>query len=705
MNRPRLLAASVAVHLLLSVSGFAQTAPSYREPWRPQFHFTPAMNWMNDPNGLVFYDGEYHLFYQFNPFGDKWGHMSWGHAVSRDLTHWKHLPVALHEENDIMIFSGSAVVDWKNTSGFGIKGKPPLVAIYTGHYTKKPLQNQQIAYSNDRGRTWTKYAGNPVLDIGEKDFRDPKVIWHEPTQRWIMTVAWPVHRKIRFYSSPNLKDWTHLSDFGPAGSTNGIWECPDLFPMAVNNGRAGDANADRSGPDTAFSEPRAGELSGAPADRRVQKWVLIVNVGSGAPAGGSGGQYFVGDFDGREFKLDSSFPKPQPEFVPEGIVLADFEGADYVGWQATGNAFGAKPAHGKIGGQQVVEGFRGRGLVNTFLDGDKSEGTLTSPEFEITRDHLSFLIGGGNHAGRTCLNLLVGGQVVRTATGDNAERLSWKSWDVSGLRGVKARLEIVDRHTGGWGHLNVDQVILADVPARSGGEAALWLDHGPDYYAAVTWSDIPRRDGRRLAIGWMSNWQYAEVVPTLPWRSATSLPRELALRRTADGLRMDQQPVGELRKLRDGHHRLRSASIREGNEWIRRKGIGGDGLEIDVEFEVSDRDQCGLNLLQGSGEVTIVGCDTRSSRMFLDRTRSGRVDFHPKFAGRYEAPLAVRDGRVRLRLYVDTSSVEVFGNDGEAVLTALALPGPTSRGVEFWSSSGKAKIKRMDVWKLQSAWP
>src|SRR5262245_3574896 len=265
----------------------------YREPFRPQFHFTPATNWMNDPNGLVFFEGEYHLFYQFNPAGDKWGHMSWGHAVSRDLVHWQHLPVALREEDGVMIFSGSAVVDWKNTSGFGPAGKPPLIAIYTGHYTKKPLQNQHIAYSIDRGRTWTKFAGNPVLDINEKDFRDPKVFWHEPTRRWVMVVAWPAHRKTRFYASPDLKSWTHLSDFGPADSTTGIWECPDLFPLRVE----GDSNQTR--------------------------WVLIANIGSGAPAVRSGCQYFVGDFDGIRFTLDArSQPKATPEFVPEGQLLA-----------------------------------------------------------------------------------------------------------------------------------------------------------------------------------------------------------------------------------------------------------------------------------------------------------------------------------------------------------------------------------------------
>lgn len=132
--------------------------------------------------------------------------MSWGHAVSRDLVHWEHLPVALFEENDIMIFSGSAVIDWKNTSGFGREGRPPMVAIYPGHYTKKPLQNQHLAYSNDPGHTWTRFAGNPVLDIGARDFRDPKVMWHEPTRRWVMTVAWPLERKVRFYASPNPRD-------------------------------------------------------------------------------------------------------------------------------------------------------------------------------------------------------------------------------------------------------------------------------------------------------------------------------------------------------------------------------------------------------------------------------------------------------------------------------------------------------------------
>src|ERR1039457_289020 len=158
--------------------------------------------------------------------------MSWGHAVSRDLVHWEQLALALPEANEVMVFPGSAVVDWQDTSGFGRGKEPPLVAIYTGHYTRRPRQNQNLAYSNDRERTWTKFSGNPVLDIGEADFRDPKVFWHEPTRRWVMAVSWPAHRNVRFYGSPNLRDWSHLSDFGPPGATEGIWECPDIFPRS-----------------------------------------------------------------------------------------------------------------------------------------------------------------------------------------------------------------------------------------------------------------------------------------------------------------------------------------------------------------------------------------------------------------------------------------------------------------------------------------
>src|SRR5262249_5485547 len=219
--RRSLIITIAATMLLMSESG-SQTSQqgldNETEDYRPSFHFSPERNWTNDPNGLVFFGSEYHLFYQYNPFGDVWGHMSWGHAVSRNLVSWRQLPVALPEENGIMIFSGSAVVDWKNTSGFGKDGIPPLVAIYTGH--RPGLQNQNIAYSTDSGRTWAKYAENPVLDIHEAEFRDPMVFWHAPSLRWVMVVSMAKEHRVRFYSSANMKTWNLSGKFGPAGATN-----------------------------------------------------------------------------------------------------------------------------------------------------------------------------------------------------------------------------------------------------------------------------------------------------------------------------------------------------------------------------------------------------------------------------------------------------------------------------------------------------
>jgi fructan beta-fructosidase len=223
---------------------------------------------------LVYFDGEYHLFYQYNPFGDVWGHMSWGHAVSRDLMHWQELPVALPEKNGIMIFTGSTVVDTNNTSGFCADRKPCMAAVYTGYTpataARPAVQTQNLAYSNDRGRTWTKYAGNPVLNLNLADFRDPHVFWSEQARRWVMAVALPNDHKVLFYGSPDLKAWERLSEFGPAGAIGGQWECPTLTEVRV-------------------------------AESSQTRWVLKVGLNPGGVQGGSGEQYFVGSFDGARF--------------------------------------------------------------------------------------------------------------------------------------------------------------------------------------------------------------------------------------------------------------------------------------------------------------------------------------------------------------------------------------------------------------------
>jgi fructan beta-fructosidase len=256
----------------LLASSLAAGQSFYDEPYRPQVHFSPREHWTNDPNGLVYFHGEYHLFFQFNPFGEQWGHMSWGHAVSTDLLHWRELPVALPEQNGEMVFTGSIVVDAKNTSGFCSGGTECLVAIYTGHREspQETRQTQNIAYSVDDGRTWTRYAGNPVLDLKMADFRDPSVAWDEQENHWRMAVSLPKERKVRFYASADLKQWTPLSDFGPAGDVDGDWECPDLLRIPAERGGAG-------------------------------MWALKVGLNPGVPQGGSGEQYFLGQFDGKRF--------------------------------------------------------------------------------------------------------------------------------------------------------------------------------------------------------------------------------------------------------------------------------------------------------------------------------------------------------------------------------------------------------------------
>ena len=473
-----------ALAILAGLGALIVFSQAPTETYRPLFHFSPAKNWTNDPNGLVYDGSEYHLFFQFNPFGDQWGHMSWGHAVSKDLNGWRELPVALAEENGVMIFSGSAVVDARNTSGFGKEGAAPLVAIYTGH--GHGLQTQNIAYSTDHGRTWTKFAGNPVIDIHAAEFRDPMVFWHEASRRWIMVVSLAPARKVRFYASSDLKKWERLSEFGPAGA-RGVpnWECPSFFELPVANVK--------------------GE----------SRWVLVVGVGDHAAAGGSGTEYFVGRFDGERF-------------------------------------------------------------VN-----------------------------------------------------ENA----------------------------------ADEV--------------LWVDRGADFYAAQTWSGVP--DGRRILLGWMANWKYAAKLPTSPWRGQMTYPRSLELEKDAEGIRLVQNPVREIERLREG---------RVTREW-------SEALDIVAELRTGASRDTGIELRQGPEHGTRVGYDAAKGVVYIDRTRSGALTIHPEFAARHEAPLRLRDGVLRLRILLDRCSVEVFADGGRVAMTDLIFPEPGDRGLSVY---GAASI---DVWSLK----
>lgn len=439
------------------------------ELYRPQFHFTPPSGWMNDPNGMVYHQGEYHLFYQHYPDSTVWGPMHWGHAVSKDLLHWKHLPIALFPDSLGYIFSGSAVVDHQNTSGLGKNGEPPLVAIFTFHDAaaadKKKIdyQTQGLAYSRDHGITWKMFEKNPVLrNPGIADFRDPKVSWHEQSKQWIMALAVKDH--IEFYSSPDLKKWALLSAFGKeAGAHGGVWECPDLFPLTDDRGKT--------------------------------KWVLFVSINPGGPQGGSATQYFIGDFDGRQFTAQDT----------------------------------------------------------------------------VTR----------------------------------------------------------------------------------------WIDYGADNYAGVTWSNIPASDGRRLFLGWMSNWQYGEVVPTDRWRSAMTLPREITLTKRSGAYMLTFSPAREIKRI-EGKRQLYNGHATVDNPLFK---VSVDVTDLSGKFA--------LTISNTKDERVVLSLDKQ--RLIFDRRNSGLTSFNAAFPALHTVDI----GKIEIKtidVYADVASLEIFVNGGELVLTEIVFP-------------------------------
>ena len=500
------------------------TRPGYRERHRPQLHFSPPAMWMNDPNGLVYHAGEYHLYYQFYPNDRVWGPMHWGHAVSRDLFHWEHLPIALAPDQHGYIFSGSAVVDHHNSSGFGTDGEPPMVAIYTYHDPERARlqtgdhESQAIAYSNDRGRSFRRYAGNPVLPNpgGKPDFRDPKVFWYEPGQQWVMALS--VHDRVQFWASNNLRNWRFLSEFGQNwGGHDGTWECPDLFPIRVEG-----------------------------SDQL--KWVLLLNLNPGGPQGGSGTQYFVGDFNGHEFTLE--------------------------------------------------------------------------PRFADT---------------------------------------------------------------------------LRQQPA-------VWLDWGRDNYAGVTWSDAPLPDHQRLFIGWMSNWDYAQQVPTEPWRSAMTLPRVLSLTEQPQGYRIRGLPAPQLDQLRGASKALPAMRLSNTRMLSEFDGLPIATSELTIEAQPQADTVFGLELSNALGERYRLGFDSASNTYFSDRSEAGDHTFSDQFARVHRAPREQHGGPIRLRLVLDVASVELFADDGLTVLTDTFFPSQPFDRITLYSEGGATELSEISLTGLRRVW-
>jgi len=488
----------------LYLKGQDKVTEAYKEPFRPQVHFSPAKKWMNDPNGMVFYKGVYHLFFQYYPNGTKWGPMHWGHAESSDMIHWRQMPVALYPDSLGYIFSGSAVVDEHNTSGFGKNGQVPLVAIFCQHDPKGEkagkdnFQTESIAYSLDEGKTWTKYPGNPVLkNPGIRDFRDPKVMWYAPENKWVMTLA--TKDRITFFSSPNLKDWNKESEFGKdKGGHGGVWECPDLFPLQLDG---------------------------------KTYWVLLVSVNPGGPNGGSGTQYFIGDFDGKTFTA-----------------------------------------------------------INTETK---------------------------------------------------------------------------------------------------------WIDYGPDDYAGVTWSNTGKR---KIFLGWMSNWIYAAQVPTEKWRNAMTVPRELSLKQINGVIFLSSKPVMELR-----HIALKSVSTATAKDTALMPVFSSLPDQYILKFNTDKINDYSIILSNDVGEKLVIGYDKSKNKYYIDRTKSGKIDFNPEFAGIFFAPRLSSAQASNLELIVDASSIELFADNGLSVISSIFFPNKPYNHLRFQNNKVMT-IKNKEVFPLKSIW-
>lgn len=475
---------------------------SNRETYRPVYHHTPVYGWMNDPNGMFYKDGVYHLYFQYNPYGSMWGNMTWGHSTSTDLTHWTYEGTAIVPDAWGAIFSGSCVVDKDNTAGFG---KGAVVAFYTSAKSTPwgDVQSQSMAYSLDNGKTFIKYEHNPILTSTERDFRDPKVFWYAPGKHWVMMLA--VGQEMQIYSSGNLKEWKKESSFGAMqGAHGGVWECPDLVEVAVEGSKE-------------------------------KKWVLICNLNPGGPFGGSAAQYFVGSFDGKKFVNES-------------------------------------PTQTK------------------------------------------------------------------------------------------------------------------------------WLDWGKDNYATVTWSNAPA--GRCIALGWMSNWQYANNVPTTQYRSANTLARDLTLYRVGGELYLKSKPSPEIKKARAEEKKIPTFEVKGNYEVASLLADNKGAYEIEMTIENKGTSKIDFSLMNEKGEKVAMYYDVVRKQFVMDRSASGIVGFSRDFPAVTVAPVRNTD-QIHLRLFIDRSSVEAFGEEGEYVMTNLVFPAEPYNRMVFSSDKGSYIVKSMNVYRLQ----
>jgi sucrose-6-phosphate hydrolase SacC (GH32 family) len=640
--------------------GIANINPN--DKYNPEYHFYPSI----DPTGLFYFGGKYFL--------------NWGSATSNDLVHWEMTKYGM-ERNDFnkKLFSGSGVspevfrsqvisgisgtvvIDSNNSIGLGKNGKPPLIAWQVSS------MGRNIAYSNDTAKTWIRYEKPAVMQNSSGTFRDPKVFWYEPDKKWIMVVPWCEIQEIRFFCSKNLVDWEYMSKFGPWGAVEGQWECVDFFPLAVD-----------------------GSTSNI-------KWVLEISLQP------RNGEYFIGGFDGRRFTLDKDFMNAlsYDKFHPSGEMLFDFE-RSLDDWIMEGDAFNDCPT--------VAEETNGKEGYRCIKSSGPGKGKITSPEFTISKKFINFLVGGGYYPGEECVNLLIDGNLVRTKTGNSGNaHLTWTGWDVTEFIGRSARIEIVDNKAAvGFsmkGYIFCDAIMLSDdlpkMPYEEynpGWEKAFWVDWGADYYAVRSWSNYAPGEKRTIWTGWMGIWTYTFSEPIM---GLFSVPRSLELKTFPEGIRLIQNPIKELESLRTIHKTVDTNTF-EGI-WQPKKFLPAkNAYELIVEFENVSSEEFGLNLCVGQNEKTIVGYNPSREELSVDRRNSGYDDFSKVFPCISKGPLKNRTNTVKLHIFIDKCSIEVFGNDGETVISSKIYPDKSSTGINFFSSNGKVKIKSLEMWELGS---
>ena len=637
------------IFALLAFSLFSSVSYSqYNESYRSVYHFAPKKGGIGDPCGLIYNKGKFNLFW-------------WGRAYTEDFTTYNETAsrAVVGDDNSFMYYTGSCVVDKNNTASFG---KDKVIAVYTMANKKNKIQSQGLSVEGDDG-LMHYYEGNPVLDINYEDFRDPTVFWYEPEQKWVMVIALPIERKIRFYSSADLKQWDWMSDFGQLGSCENIWECPDIYELPLDG------------------------------DSSNRKWVLMTSVGPNK------GQYFIGTFNGKSFELDEDCR----EFLLEGKglkgdVFADFDANDYGDWKYKGEAFWMSPRRNN------TSAHLGSGMASSYGGGDRMKGTLLSPEFVISSTAINFLIAGGNHPGKTCIDLLVNDSVVRTATGGNSSYLKWNGWNVSDYIGSKARIRINDDYDGeDFGFISVDHIMFSDELMTNNMEHALWVDEGSDFYAARAFKDYDGTLDETVWMGWMNNWDYARgEIPASRGFGFWSIPRTISLKTYPDGVRMVQKPFDKLKKLRTNKKEY-SGVVRKGSMAIPSFVPEQNVYEMDVTFTLTEPDVIGLNLCTGDGRSLPVRYDSRVSLLTVDRTSCTSEDI-PRFSRKMNGHIPLADGKLRLHIFVDKSSVEIFAGDGRLVFSLLTFPGENQTGVELYSENGNTAKVSLKAWNIKSVW-